>query len=91
MEIASGSSLRRPDFEVVLFEGTNPLRYAWYMAGVLCRQVQKMKGVRTVPAQCVEIVTQTHLQIDGEYAGRQTARLEIAPDALTLLMPPEYK
>jgi diacylglycerol kinase family enzyme len=60
------------------------------MAGVLFRQVQKMKGVQTVPAQCVEIVTRTHLQIDGEYAGRQMARLEIAPNALTLLMPPEY-
>lgn len=91
MEIASGSSLRRPDFELVLFEGTNPLRYAWYMGGVLFRQAQKMKGVRTLPALCAEIVTRTHLQIDGEYAGRQKARLEIAPDALTLLMPPEYK
>ena len=90
LEIASGASLRRPDFEVVLFEGSNPLRYAWYMLGVLFRRVQKMKGVRTVAAPCAEILTATHLQIDGEYAGLQTANLEIATDALTLLMPPEY-
>lgn len=90
MEIAGGSSLRRADFELVLFEGSNPMRYAWYMLGVLFRRVQKMKGVRTVAAQCAEIHTATHLQIDGEYAGHQTARLEIAADALTLLMPPEY-
>ncbi len=90
MEIASGSSLRRADFEIVLFEGSNPLQYAWYMLGVLLRRAQSMKGVRTVPAPCAEILSATHLQIDGEYAGCQTARLEIATDALTLLMPPEY-
>jgi diacylglycerol kinase (ATP) len=91
MEIASGASLRRADFEIVLFEGSNPIRFAWYMLGVLLRRVQKMNGVRTVPAQCAEILTATHLQIDGEYAGFQTARLEIAADALTLLMPPDYR
>ena len=90
MEIASGSSLRRPDFEIVLFEGSNPLQYAWYMLGVLLRRVQKLNGVRTIPAPCAEILSATHLQIDGEYAGCQTARLEIAADALTLLMPPAY-
>jgi diacylglycerol kinase (ATP) len=91
MEIASGSSLRRPDFEIVLFEGSNPLRYAWYMIGVRLGRVQRMNGVRTMPASCAEILSATHLQIDGEYAGHQTARLEIAPDALTLLMPPAYQ
>jgi diacylglycerol kinase (ATP) len=91
LEIASGASLLRKDFEMVLFEGANPLRYAWYMLGVGLRRVQSMQGVRTVPATCAEILTPTHLQIDGEYAGRQTARLEIAPDALTLLTPPGYR
>jgi diacylglycerol kinase (ATP) len=91
LEIASGASLRRADFELVLFEGSNPLRYAAYMLGVLLRRVQKMNGVRTMAAQCIEILTPTHLQIDGEYAGHQPARLEIAADALTLLMPSPYK
>jgi diacylglycerol kinase family enzyme len=35
-------------------------------------------------------LTETDLQIDGEYAGRQTARLEIDPGALTMLVPPNY-
>jgi YegS/Rv2252/BmrU family lipid kinase len=92
LEIASGASLYRNDFEFVMFEGTNPLRYAWYMMfGVGLRRVQRMKGVRTIPAACAEILTGTHLQVDGEYAGRQTARLEIAVDALTMLMPPAYR
>ncbi len=91
LEIASGASLRREDFEMVLFEGSNPLRYALYMAGVLLRRVQKMSGVLTSAAKCVEILTPAHLQIDGEYAGYQTARIEIAPEAITMWLPAAYK
>lgn len=91
LEIASGASLYRSDFELVLFEGTQALRYAGYMLGVLGRRVQKMNGVRTMAAQCIEITVPAHLQIDGDYAGYQAARLEIAPEALTLLIPPSYK
>ncbi len=87
LEIASGASLLRDDFEVVLFEGDHPLRYACYMIGVGLRRVQKMPGVRTFAAQCLEILPEAHLQIDGEYAGRHAARIQIAPAALNLLMP----
>jgi diacylglycerol kinase (ATP) len=88
LKIASGASLRRHDFEIVLFEGESSLRYLWYMLGVGMKSVQKMKGVHTLTARCAEIVTPAHIQIDGEYAGCQPARLEIVPQALTILMPP---
>ena len=68
LEIASGASLLRDDFEVVLFESANPLRYAWYMFGVGLRRVQRMQGVQTLSAQCAEILCGTDLQMDGEYA-----------------------
>ena len=48
LEIATGASLVRDDFEIVLFEGSNPLRYLWYMGGVVFRQLPSMKGVRRV-------------------------------------------
>jgi diacylglycerol kinase (ATP) len=88
MEIARGASLDREDFEIVLFEGTHPLRYVGYLLGACLRQVQKMPGVRTLRARCAEIVSSTHVQIDGEYAWRKPSRVEIAPEALTMLMPP---
>jgi diacylglycerol kinase (ATP) len=91
MEIASGASLLSNDFEVVLFEGSNPLRYAAYMTAVTLRQIKSMPGVRSVRAQHVEFSGSAHLQIDGEYAGRLPASLEMAPDALTLLIPPTYR
>jgi diacylglycerol kinase (ATP) len=91
MEIASGASLLNDDFEVVLFEGTNPLRYAGYMLAVGVRRAQAMPGVHTFRTTHVELSGDAHVQVDGEYAGRAPITLEIVPDALTLLMPETYR
>ena len=91
MEIASGASLLSDDFEVVLFDGSNPLRYAAYMTAVTLRQVKSMPGVRILRARRVSFSGDAHLQIDGEYGGRIPATLEMLPDALTLLAPAAYR
>ncbi len=88
LEIASGASLHDDHFEVVLFEGSNPLRYAWYMLNVAARRVQRVRGVRVLRVTQLEILTQAPVQIDGEYLGRQTVSIEIIPGALQLLLPP---
>jgi YegS/Rv2252/BmrU family lipid kinase len=89
MEIASGASLHDDHFEVVLFEGSNPLRYAWYMLNVAAKRVQRVRGVHVLRAQHVDILTETPTQIDGEYLGRQAVAIEIVPGALHLLLPPK--
>ena len=61
------------------------------MTVVTLRQVKSMPGVHAVRAQRVEFSGSAHLQIDGEYAGRLPASLEMAPDALTLLIPLNYR
>jgi YegS/Rv2252/BmrU family lipid kinase len=91
LEIASGASLLSDDFEVVLFDGSNPLRYAAYMTAVTLRQVKSLPGVRTLRARRVAFSGDAHLQIDGEYGGRIPATLEMLPDALTLLAPAAYR
>lgn len=90
LEIASGASLLKDDFELVMFEGSNPLRYLGYMLAVAVKQVKKMPGVHTVRTKSFEIVNSAHLQVDGEYAGLEPAKIEIVPDALTLLLPASY-
>jgi diacylglycerol kinase (ATP) len=87
LEIASGASLHDDHFEVVLFEGSNPLRYAWYMLNVAAKRVQRVRGVHVMRAQHVDILTETPTQIDGEYLGRQAVSIEIVPGALQLLLP----
>jgi len=91
LQIARGASLLSDDFEIVLFEGSNPLRYICYMLGVAVSRVQKMPGVHTVRGTSVEFSGDAHLQIDGEYGGRLPASFEIVPDALTLLLPTDYR
>ena len=90
LEIASGASLRRNDFEVVWFEGSNPLRYAWYMLGVGIRRVQQLRGVKTARTDALEISTSAPSQIDGEFFAHEPLRIDTARDALTLLIPPAY-
>ena len=88
IEIASGASLHDDDFEVVLFEGSNPLRYAWYMLNVAAKRVQRIRGVRVLRTHRVDVLTAAPVQIDGEYLGRQAVSIEIVPGALQLLLPP---
>ncbi len=91
MEIASGASLLKDDFELIMFEGSHPLRYVGYMLAVALRQVKNMPGVHSIRAKSLEIVSSAHLQVDGEYSGLESAKIEIVPDALTLLLPASYQ
>jgi diacylglycerol kinase family enzyme len=93
-EIAQNISLLEDRFEAVLFEGRSSLPYAKYFLGMALNRLQGMRGVtvteaRTVRLSCPED-RQVYVQIDGEYAGRLPAEIEIVPDALTLLLPEKY-
>jgi len=90
LELARGASLLSDEFETVMFEGSNPLRYAVYMLAVAVKQVQKMPGVRTVRSTRIELLGDAPIQIDGEYVGPSPATIEIVQDALTLLIPEAY-
>jgi len=94
LAIARGASLLRPDFEVVLFQGKVSARYLGYLAGVAAGQVHRMKGCTVVHGRSVIFQPPSeegvYVQVDGELAGKVPAAIEIVPDALTLLVPPEY-
>ena len=70
------------DFEVVLFEGSNPLRYAWYMLE-WPPSVSSDARRPDDPRAPRRILTAAPVQIDGEYLGRQAVSIEIVPGALT--------
>lgn len=91
LELARGASLLSDDFEVVRFHGTNPLYYAFYMSGAIIRQHARLPGVEVMRAARIDFREPGALvQIDGELAGETPASIEIVPDALTLLLPPEF-
>jgi diacylglycerol kinase family enzyme len=93
-EIAREVTLFDDDFEVVLFEGRSSLRYVPYFAGLAANRLRGMPGVTVLRAREVLLARpddrQVYLQVDGESAGHLPAEIRIVPQALTLLVPPEY-
>jgi len=94
-EIARDVSLFDDHFELVLFQGRSTLRYVRYFAGLVANRVEGLRGVTVVRARRVSapkpLDERVCLQIDGEFAGHLPAEIRIVPDALTLLVPPEYR
>lgn len=94
-EIARAVSLFDDCFEVVLFEGRSSLRYVKYFTGLVLNRVEGMQGVTVLREKCLKLTSaddqRVYVQIDGEFAGHLPAHLRIVPDALTLLVPPEYR
>jgi len=94
LEIAPTISLLDDEFELVLFEGESSAGFLKYMLAVLVRQHQSMPGITILrtreAAFSAPKKSKIHLQVDGESAGLAPARVEIVPDALTLLVPPGF-
>jgi len=95
LEIAPTISLLDDEFEMVLFEGESSLGFIKYMLGVVAHQQQNMRGVTILRTRQAEFSSarghKIHLQVDGEYIGVAPARVEIVPNALTLLVPPGFR
>lgn len=93
--IARNASLYSEHFELVLFQGGHTLPYMKYLLGVLTGRLHKMRGVKVLQTQSLEVCCdadpQIYVQIDGEFSGRLPVRLQIVPDALTLLVPVEFQ
>lgn len=95
LSIARGASLFHPTFELVLFEGAHSLPYMKYFFGVLTGRLSSMSGVSIVKAKTVHLDCASnpgiYVHVDGEFAGRLPATLEVVPDALTLLVPSSFR
>jgi diacylglycerol kinase family enzyme len=93
-EIAREVTLFDDRFELVLFEGRSSTRYVKYLAGLALRSLEGMRGVTTLRTGHATFSCpgerHVYVQIDGEFAGHLPAEVNIVPDALTLLVPPEY-
>jgi YegS/Rv2252/BmrU family lipid kinase len=93
-EIAYNASLIEDRLEVVLFRGRHSLPYLKYVTGMITGRLEGMGGVSFLTAQSVRVFDpadrRVHIQVDGEYAGRLPASITLVPNALTLLVPPEY-
>lgn len=84
-------------FQVYCFHSTNPLRYFLYALAVLARRPARLPDFSQFRARkiyCEQIPSNgktVYLQVDGELAGQLPCTIEIVPDALTLLVPPQSR
>ena len=94
-EIARSVSLFDDDFEAVLFEGKTSLPYIKYFAGMALNRLAGMNGVTVLRAGSVRLTSpgdsRIYVQVDGEFAGRLPAEISIVPNAVSLLIPPDYE
>lgn len=93
-DIARRVTLLDNRFETVMLEGRGIVRYAPYLAAMLAGKLEGRRGAAFAGLSALELSAEpgvvVHVQVDGEYAGRLPARVDLAPAALSLLVPPEY-
>jgi diacylglycerol kinase family enzyme len=93
LNIARGAELLVPEFEAVLFEGSNSFRYMKYFAGVLAGTHGSMRGVHVLHGNRAEIHplgTPVPVQVDGESAGELPVTVEVAAERVTMLLPERF-
>jgi diacylglycerol kinase (ATP) len=91
--LAPGAALRNEKLRLVAFKTRNRFDYARFLAAVVFRRHTFSRKIEILDAASVECRaregSQARLSVeaDGEYLGGLPVRIEIVPDALTLLVP----
>jgi len=92
LRITRNANLLSDRFDVCLFPGESRVAYLRYLAGVLSGTHHRFRDVICTSGRNIEISSAepVRIQLDGELKGFTPAKLEIIPNALTLMVPPEF-
>ena len=92
-QLAPGASLRSNSLRLVAFKTRSRWRYLRFMTAILLGRRPRVREVELLDASRVECRTvsgsqgRVYVEADGEALGILPARVEIVPEAVTLLMP----
>lgn len=90
-----GAALAKHDLRLLAFKTRNRFDFLNFLAAVVFRRQTFSKRIEVLDAVSVECrerrgsSERIFVEADGDLLGRLPARIEIVPDALTLLMPPQ--
>jgi diacylglycerol kinase (ATP) len=91
--LVPGAALRNSNLRLVAFKTRSRYRYLRFVTAVIFRRHRYSSDIQSLDAITVECCTHNGsaervlVEADGELLGRLPARIEIVPDALTLLVP----
>ena len=91
LELARRVTLLEDTFETVLFEGKSTWPFTKYLTGAVLGTMSSMTGVTI--ERCGDLTLRplsddpVAVQLDGELVGHLPARIDIVPNALTLMTP----
>jgi len=92
-ELAPGATVRNGTLQVMVFKTQNRLRFLKFFLAVLLRRHTFNGAIELIDATAVEChirnasQEEIFVEADGEVLGELPVRMEVVPDALTLLIP----
>ncbi|MEN6536427.1 MAG: diacylglycerol kinase family protein [Bryobacteraceae bacterium] len=95
VDLATSASLANEDFAVVAVRARRPIGYVRFLPAAFLGRLESHPKVTVLHTKRLEFRgpagSTVYVQVDGEAAGRLPASIEIVPDALTLLVPPDFQ
>jgi diacylglycerol kinase family enzyme len=92
-KLAPGASIHNETLSVIGFRTRSKLRYLRFMLAVMLRRHTFSSAIEMADCRSVEcneldgVAEPTFVEADGELLGRLPVRIEVVPQALTLLIP----
>ncbi len=87
MKITPDASLTSPYLYVFLSHKKGRLDLVRYLAAIIGGKVMDLKDTSYFRTDSIEIEGDSHIQIDGDYAGKTPARIDVVKNALKLIVP----
>ena len=87
MKITPDANLTSPYLYVFLSHKKARLDLVRYLAAIPSGKVMELKDISYFRTDSVEIEGDSHIQIDGDYAGKTPAKIEVVKNALKLIVP----
>jgi diacylglycerol kinase family enzyme len=92
-DLAPGAAITNPKLHVIALTTRSRVRYLRFMIAVLLGRHQYVAPIQLVECESVECYAlegateELFVEADGEWLGTLPVRMEVVPDALTVLIP----
>lgn len=87
MKIAPDASLASPYLYIFLTHKKGRLDLIRYLSAIISGTVTDLKDISYFRTASIGIEGDSHIQIDGDYAGKTPAKIDVAKNALKLIVP----